>query len=28
MAALSEVERETQPADAATDDDCLKMGRH
>jgi hypothetical protein len=28
MATLSEVERETQPADAAADDDCLEMGRH
>jgi len=26
--AAGEVERETQPADAASDDDCLKMGRH
>ena len=28
MAALSEVESKTQPADAAADDDCLEMGRH
>ena len=27
-ALLGEIERETQPADAAADDDCLKMGRH
>ena len=28
MSALSQVERKTQPADAAANDDCLEMGRH
>ena len=28
MAAFGEIERETQAADAASDDDCLEMGRH
>ena len=28
MSAFGQVERETQPPDAAADDDCLEMGRH
>ena len=28
MSALGQVERETQPTDAAADDDCLEMSRH